>query len=123
MKITPNTHNYIVKNFPTNGILRCISGELPIGKSTKDIQDAHDILETVQKVFNYSDSDLRELIKSNNILGGFLAPLGAGKYLEASNPLLKIYKSRLVKAKENGTINSEINKLVCEIGETIDLKA
>lgn len=123
MKINQNTPNYIVKNFPTNGVLRCISGEIPHGKTEKDLKNTADILTTVEKVFKYSKSDLFEIINSKNILGAFLAPLGAGKYLEEANPILKIYKSRLVKAKENGNINIEINKLVKEIGEIINLNA
>ncbi len=120
MKVKLTEPKYITRSFPTNGVLRCLSGQIPAGKSEKDIQDTADILTTIQKIFKYTDNDFKELVKSNNFLGAFILPIGAGKYLEGANPLLKPIKTRLMTAPD---INTEIEKMVKEIGENIDLKA
>lgn len=122
MKIQ-NIQTYTVKRFSTNGVLRCLCGELPTGKTEKDIADTNDIVSTIKKVFKYDNNDLSSAIERANILGAFILPIGAGKYLEAANPILKGLKGRLMVARKYNNINSEIKQMISEIGETIDLKA
>ena len=123
MKIQPYKPAYNkIQKFSTNGVLRCLSGELLSGKSEQDIKNTSDIISTVRKVFNYTEKDITSLIEQKNFLGAFMVPIGAGKYLEDANPLLKIIKNRLIQAKEANNINGEIEKIINEVGENIDLK-
>lgn len=119
IKISKNT---IPQRFSTNGVLRCLSGEFSAGKTDKALQDACDVLETVQKVFHYSDRDIADLIKSRNPLSTFLVPISAGKSLEEVNPILSQLKARLSVSAHNNNIENEINKIIGEVGENINLK-
>lgn len=121
MKIKIST-NTIPQRFSTNGVLRCLSGEFPAGKTEKELQDVSDVIETVQKVFNYSDKDILDLIKSRNPLSTFLVPISAGRFLEEANPILSKLKARLSVSAHNNNIENEINKIIGEIGENINLK-
>lgn len=113
----------ISQRFPTNGVLRCLCGEFPTLKTEKGIQDASDVLETVQKVFNYSDNVILDIVKSRNLLSTFLVPISAGRHLEEANPWLKDLRVRLNIAAQERRIETEINQIVSEVGENINLKA
>lgn len=122
MKIQPYKPVYKrIQEFPTNGVLRCLSGELLSGNSERDIKNTSDIISTVKKVFNYTDNDITSIVEHKNFLGAFMVPIGAGKYLENANPLLKSIKSRLIQARESNNIDDEIEKIIKEVGEHINL--
>lgn len=122
MKIQPTKPVYNkIQQFSTNGVLRCISGEFLTGKPEQDIKNTSDIISTVRKVFNYTDNDITSIVEQKNFLGAFIVPIGAGRYLEDANPLLKSIRNRLMQAKEANNIDGEIEKIIKEVGEHINL--
>lgn len=122
MNIAKTTTPLVEKSFSTNGVLRCVSGHLPTGNTEKDIADSVDILESVQKVFDYSDKDVVNLLQSNNPFGVFLSTVGAGKKLLANNKVLENLLNRLKIAESNNRIDNELSDIISEIGEHINLK-
>jgi len=112
----------IVKKFSTNGVLRCISGHYPTGKTQKDISDSADIIGVVQDVFNYSDNEVINILQPNNPLGLLLCSIGAGKKLLADNSVLEKLLNRLKSAEINNKIEEELSNIISEVGENINLK-
>lgn len=120
MRIEKNVP-HIVKNFSTNGVLRCVSGHLPTGNTEKSISDTADILGVVKDVFNYSDNEVYNLLQSNNPFSVFICTIGAGKKLLANNSVLEKLLNRLKIAEANNRVDEELSKIISEVGENIDL--
>lgn len=124
MNITYNTQTFTSRrmNFPTNGVLRCITGEVPDGRTENDIKNATDIWITIKKVFDMHDKDIIELKNNKDPLAPYLLTLGAGKELEMKNSGLDRIKKKLQPDKNDRVlIEREINKVVTDLGDTINL--
>lgn len=126
MYITP-MNNFPQQSFtsrivvPTNGVLRCLSGDVPLSKSDADLKNAKDIWLTVKRTFNYKDKDLLDMQKKKDPIGPFLLTISAGRYLELKNPGLGKIKSTLTNAKKEGMLNETISKIVEDLGERLGL--
>jgi len=108
-------------NFPTNGVLRCLTGEVPDGKTEKDLENAKDIWVTIKNNFGMKDKDLIDIKASKDPLAPYLLVLGAGKDLETKNPQLNKIRQQLMDSKSGNNLDCEINNLVEHLGKTINL--
>lgn len=124
-----NSQSFTAKRIPlsTNGVLRCMSGEVFSPKkfgttlTEADMNNANDVWNTVKKVFDCKDALLDEMKANNDPLGAFLYVISAGKFLIKNNPgLEKIYR-KLESAKMQNTLDRTVKDMVEDLGENITL--